>query len=99
MGTDLFPLLWKVIKRLTQTGYCILGVTCDGGSLNGRLFQLHQLPDDSKDKIIYKALNPFTNEAEDILFFTDLPHPLKTIRNCFQSPIRNLWVSIYVLLS
>ena len=78
-GADLLPLLWKVIERLTRTGCCILGVTCDGGSPNRRLFQLHQLPGDPKDKIIYKAVNPFADEAEDILFFTDPPHLLKTI--------------------
>ena len=82
-----------MIERLTRTGCYILGVTCDEGSFNRRLFQLHQLPEDPKEKIIYKALNPFTNQVEEILFFTDPPHLLKTIRNCFQNPIRNLWVS------
>ena len=33
------------------------------------LFQLYQLPGDLKEKIIYKALNPFTDQAEDILFY------------------------------
>ena len=37
-GADLLPLLWKVIERLSRTGCCILGVTCDGGSLNRRFF-------------------------------------------------------------
>ena len=41
-GADMFLLLWKVIARLTRIGYCILGVTCDGGSPNRRLFQLHR---------------------------------------------------------
>ena len=82
-----------MIERLTRTGCHIIGVTCDGGSSNRRLFQLHQLPEDLKEKIIYKALNPFTNEGEEILFFTDPPHLPKTIQNCFQNPIRNLWVS------
>ena len=68
-GADMFTLLWKVIERLTQTGCYILGVTCDEGSSNRRLFQLHQLPEDPKEKIIYKALNPFTNQVEEILFY------------------------------
>ena len=95
-GADLFPLLWKVIERLTRTGCCILGVTCDGGSPNRRLFQLHQMPGDPKNKLIYKAVNPYADKAEDILFFTDPPHLLKTIRNCFQNPSRNLWVCMCV---
>ena len=68
-GADMFPLLWKVIERLTRTGCCILGVTCDGGSPNRRLFQLHRLPGDPKEKIIYKTLNVFTDEAKDIFFY------------------------------
>ena len=31
-GADMFPFLWKVIERLTRTGYYILGLTYDGGS-------------------------------------------------------------------
>ena len=35
---------------------------------------------------------------KQMTFFIDLSHLLKTIFNCFQNPIRNLWVSIkYVL--
>ena len=71
-GADLFPLLWKVIERLTRTGCCILGVTCDGGSPNQRLFQLHQMPGDPKNKLIYKAVNPYADKAEDILFLQTL---------------------------
>ena len=67
IGADMFPLLWKAIERLTQTGCCVLGVTGDGGIPNRTLFQLHQLPEDPK-KIIYKALNVFTDEANDIFY-------------------------------
>ena len=68
-GANIFPLLWKVIESLTRTGCYILGVTCDGGSPNRMLFQLHQLPEDSMEKIIHKALNPFTSQGEEILFY------------------------------
>ena len=91
-GADMFPLLWKVINRLTRIGCHVLGVTCDGGSPNRRLFQLHKMPGDPKGKVVYKAVNLFTEETKEVLFFTDPPHLLKTIRNCFQNPTRNLWV-------
>ena len=55
-----------------------------------RLFQLHQLPEDLKEKIIYKALNSIYQSRRRN---SDPPYLLKTIRNCFQNPIRNLWVS------
>ena len=83
----MFPLLWKVIKRLTRTGYYILGVTCDGGSSNRRLFQLHQLPEDPKEKIIYKALNPFNNQVEEILFLRTLLICLKQFEIVFRIPL------------
>ena len=80
----MFPLLWKVIERLTRTGCYILGLTCDGRSSNRRLFQLHQLPEDPKEKIIYKALNPFTNKGEDILFLWTLLICLKQFEIVFR---------------
>ena len=96
-GSDMFPLLWEAIGRLMRLGCCVLGITCDGGSPNRWLFQLHQMPDTPKSKIVHKANNIFKSnpdEPADILFFTDPPHLLKTIRNCFENPSRKLWVSI-----
>jgi len=92
-GADIFPLLWKVVERLTRIGCHVLGVTCDGGSPNRRMFQFHKLPGGSRSEVVYKAVNPFTDKCEEIVFFVDPPHLIKTIRNCFQSPIRHLWVS------
>lgn len=96
-GSYMFPLLWEAIGRLTRIGCYVLGVTCDASSPNRRLFQLHQMPDTPKSKIVHKAVNIFksdTSEPTDILFFTDPPHLLKTIRNCFENPSRKLWVSV-----
>ena len=98
-GADMFPLLWKVIERLTRVGCQVLAVTSDGGSPNRRLFQLHKLPGSPRGQVVYKALNPFSEEEQEIVFFIDPPHLLKTIRNCFQSPTRSLWVSDLKLLS
>ena len=100
-GVDMFPLLWEAIGRLSRLGCCVLGVTCDAGSPNRRLFQMHQTPGTPKNKIIHKAKNMFKsdpNEPTDILFFTDPPHLLKTIRNCFENPNRKLWVSINIYI-
>ena len=80
----MFPLLWKVIERVTRTGCYILGVTCDGQSSKRRLFQLHRLPEDSKEKIIYKVLNPFTNKGEKILFLWTLLICLKQFEIVFR---------------
>ena len=37
-GADMLPLLWEAVRRLSRMGCCVLGVTCDGGSPNRRLF-------------------------------------------------------------
>jgi len=89
-GCDLFPLLWKVIARLTRNGFHTLAVTCDGASCNRSLFKLHSI----KGGPVYKTLNIFSAEEEWIYFISDPPHLLKTIRNCFADPKRNLWVRI-----
>ena len=90
-GHEMFPLLWKVIGRLTRIGCCILGITCDGSSPNRKLFQLHRGKQESS-AILHKTENVFSKDHKDLLFFVDPPHLLKTIRNCFQSPSRKLWV-------
>ena len=97
-GANVFPLLCEAVGRLSQMGCCVLGVTCDAGSPNRRLFQLHLTADADKNKIIYKAKNMFKSnptEPTDIVFYRP-PHLLKTIRNCFENPNRKLWVSISI---
>lgn len=90
-GCDLFPLLWKVIERLTRSKFRVLAVTCDGATCNRRLFKLHSK---SRKHLVYKTENVFSASKEFIYFVSDPPHLLKTIRNCFASSKRNLWVSI-----
>ena len=56
-GADLFPILQKVISRLTRLGIQIMTVTCDGASENRLLFSLH---DEKNDKTAYKIKNVYT---------------------------------------
>ena len=67
----------------------VLGSTLDGNSVNRRLIKLHQPSAD----IVFKVLNPYSKEKRDLFFFSDPPHLVKTIRNCWQSKHRSLWVS------
>ena len=89
-GYDIFPLIWQAIDRLECNGVHVLGITADGASINRKLFRLHGLQDNS---IIYKTTNMYSKEQKEIFFISDPPHLLKTIRNAFASPTRNLWVS------
>lgn len=91
-GGDIFPLFWQTVGRLERLGCIVLGATCDGCSSNRRLFALHRKPSSSKNELVHKTVNIFSKEHKEILFFVDPPHLLKTIRNCFASPVRKLWV-------
>ena len=53
------------------------------------VFRMHG----ERNKLTYKSLNIFSDEQRDILFFSDPPHLLKTIRNALASTSRKLWVS------
>ena len=86
-GATLFPLFRQVVSRLTRLGLCVVAVTCDGASDNRRLFSLH----DTASKMVYKTTNVYSKEQNTIFFFSDPPHLIKTIRNCFQRG--KLWVS------
>ena len=67
----------------------VLGSTLDGNSVNRRLIKLHQPSAD----IIFKVLDPYSEEKRYLFFFSDPPHLVKTIRNCWQSKHCSLWVS------
>ena len=79
-GAELFPILRKMISRLTRLGLRIMTVTCDGASENRLLFSLH---DEKNNKTAYKINNVYTNEGHPIFFISDPSHLIKTIRNCF----------------
>ena len=66
----------------------VLGATLDGNAVNRRLIKLHQPSSD----LVYKVQNPFAQEKRFLFFFSDPPHLLKTIRNCWQSKHRTLEV-------
>ena len=73
----------------------VLGATLDGNSVNRRLIKLH-LPD---SQLLYKVDNPFTEEDRSFHFFSDPPHLIKMVRNCWLSKSRNLHVSTWKLLA
>ena len=63
--------------------------TCDGASCNRKMFSMHG----TKDEFVYKTINVFSKDPQDVYFFSDPLHLVKTIRNCLASKNRNLWVS------
>ena len=90
----LFPLMWEAIQKLELAGFKVIAITCDGASSNRKFFCMHG---DSSDGIVYKTANPYTDEDRCVYFFADVPHLMKTVRNCWSNSFshsysRALWV-------
>jgi hypothetical protein len=94
----LYPIIWEALEILEVTvGLKVLFITCDGASPNRRFFKLHQLPQQINDSTVYCTDNPFAvGENRYLFFISDVPHLIKTIRNCFansysHNKTRKLW--------
>ena len=96
---QLLPIVWNAVERLERIGVKVVAITADGANPNRKMFRLHS---PSGTEICYKTLNPYTSENRSIYFFTDVPHLIKTTRNCWSHSsskgTRSLWVSIVTSL-
>ena len=91
----LFPLVWEAVQKLEAAGFKVVAVTADGAALNRKFFRMHNTNNGTS---VYKTPNPYADEERDIYFFSDVPHLLKTVRNCWSNSFshtntRALWVS------
>ncbi len=89
-----FGPFWECIMRLGRCGFIVVAATADGASANRSFMRIHGAQ--SSGPFPYKVLNPFTTTKQYIHFISDPPHLLKTVRNCWSSKKRRLWVSISV---
>ena len=78
----LYPIIWEAIQRLELNGLSVISVTADGASPNRKFFRMHKNPKD-KDTFIHKARNPYSIENRWVYFFSDPPHLIKTVHNCW----------------
>ena len=82
LSADLiFPLVWDCIKRLESCGFKVVALTADGASCNRKFFKMHG----AGGSLVYKTNNPFSPEGRKIYFFSDVPHLIKTVRNCWSN--------------
>ena len=100
-GEKLYPIVWDVIEALELNDIQVHAVSCDGLSANRKFFRISMDPDKTL-KIPFKTTNPFDRDR-CLLFFCDVPHLLKTTRNCFSNSFphknsQNLKVILYVEL-
>ena len=78
-------------------------MTAEGASPNRKLFKMHQASK-KPSEIVYKTPNPYSLDGQDIYFISDVPHLIKTTRNCWSnsfghSNTRALWVSIFIAVA
>ena len=80
---QLLPLFWKVVGVLeTTVKLWVIAAVNDGASPNRKFFALHsKLGGTLPDSLVYKTPNLFFL-ARMIYFFADVPHLIKTARNC-----------------
>ena len=89
----LYPIIWNSIAVLeVHLELKVLFLTCDGASANRKFFDLHKFPG---HKSVYFSNNPFCDQRK-IYFISDVPHLIKTTRNCFSNSSshknsRQLW--------
>ncbi|XP_071101730.1 uncharacterized protein [Haliotis cracherodii] len=90
----LYPAIWKAVRFLEiECRLKILFVTCDGASPNRKFFNLHHCEELQNT---YWTWNPYSYPRRKLYFISDVPHLLKTTRNCFansgsHSKSRDMW--------
>lgn len=80
-GEKIFPLVWEVIEALEMYDIPVVSLTSDGAKANRRFYRMCQ---SQRRKLPFKTANHF-RENVDLFFFSDVPHLLKTSRNCFSN--------------
>ena len=98
---QLFTLFWKAVGILEENVQLkVVGATSDGASPNRRMYRMHlhmtRVEDASNDvDVIYRTLNLMADEERYIYFISDLPHLIKTARNCLKNSLvgytRSMW--------
>ena len=79
----LYPIIWQAVKILKiNCQLKVLCITCDGATPNRKFFKMHKT-DDHQDDPVYWTINRFSPDKRKIYFVSDVPHLLKTARNCF----------------
>ena len=76
----------------------VIALCCDGASPNRKFIKMHKSGQGDKSLPTYKTINPFSPEKQPIFFISDVPHLLKTTRNCWSHSFahkdtKKLWVT------
>ena len=85
-SSQLYSIFWKAVGILeTSCQLKVLAVTCDGASSNRKFFNMHKSmnTDDNDVNVTHKIKNPYSLDGKRYIhFIADVPHLIKTARNC-----------------
>lgn len=86
------------MRNLEESGFKVIVITGDGASPKRNFFKMHTTS--NQEEVTYKTKNPYSEDGKEIFFMSDVPHLMKTTRNCWlnsfgHSQMRALWVSIH----
>ena len=95
---ELFPLVWEAVFNLEAAGFRVMVLTCDGAACNRKFFKMNGVSR-GKDELVYKTRNPHAEDGRSIYFMSDVPHLMKTTRNCWSNSFSHshskaLWVRL-----
>ena len=80
----LFGIVWEEVRQIEILGLRVLTITCDGAAVNRKFFRMDHIGSDTDSKVpLYKTRNPYSDDEREIYFICDVPHLLKTTRNCW----------------
>lgn len=82
-AVQMFPIFWRAVSILEMNcNLAVVAATVDGASPNRRFFQMHAgIQGNTENDVVFRTKNLF-NPERNIYFFSDVPHLLKTARNC-----------------
>ena len=101
---QLMPIFWRAVLYLEKINLKVIGATADGASPNRIVFRMHKnLDGDSGKEVIYRAKNIHAKDHRFNYFFADIPHLIKTARNCLANSGSNrasrfMWNSGFFIL-
>ncbi|XP_070562112.1 uncharacterized protein [Ptychodera flava] len=93
----LVDIIWPTISCLELScGLKVLVSTSDGASWNRKFYRMHRVQGAPKDTLVYKCKNPHSLDRRSVYFISDVPHLVKTTRNCWANSeahrkSRSLW--------
>ena len=77
-GGKLYSVVWDTVQALEVNGLHVVSITCDGASSNRSFIHISA----EKCTIPYRL-------SDHIYFFCDVPHLIKTARNCMYNSFCN----------